>query len=330
MRERSVGRVAVVGSVMVAWGLLAAGGPASAAEKIRYSMNWVPEGEHCGFYQAKAAGLYDKAGLDVDLKEGGPDVNVSLLVSTDQLELGMGDSFTTINMVAQNIPGLTVAAMFQKDPQTLLAHPGQGVEKLPDVKGKPVMIAKFAQQGFWQFLKQKYGFTDDQLRPYAYSPAPFLADEKAIEQGYVTEDEFQLTPHMKGPPVIMLLADYGYQNYATTIFGKKPWIDAHKPAVAAFIKATAEGYKECLDGSAAEGIKLLHKANPDESDALTAFKLKQMKDREMVTGGDAAKLGIGAMTDARFKDFFDTMSASGVYKPDLDYKSSYTLEFVGK
>jgi NitT/TauT family transport system substrate-binding protein len=220
--------------------------------------------------------------------------------------------------------------MFQKDPQTLIAHAHQGVEKLADVKGKPVMIAKFSQQQFWQFLKRKYGFTDDQLRPYAYSPAPFLADEKAIEQGYVTEDEFQLTPHMKEPPVIMLLADYGYQNYATTIFGKKPWIDAHKDAVAAFIKATAQGYQDCLDGKAAVGIALLHKANPDETDELTAFKLKQMKDRGMVTGGDAATLGIGAMTDQRFKDFFDTMSASGVYKPDLDYKSAYTLDFVGK
>ena len=311
-------------------GVAFSGADASAATKIRYSMNWVPEGEHCGFYQAKASGLYDKAGLDVDLKAGGPDVNVSLLVSTGQLELGMGDSFTTINMIAAGIPGLTVASMFQKDPQTLIAHPGQGVEKLPDVKGKPVMIAKFAQQGFWQFLKQKYGFTDDQLRPYAYSPAPFLADEKAIEQGYVTEDEFQLTPHMKAPPVIMLLADYGYQNYATTIFGMKPWIEANKAAVAAFIKATAQGYQECLDGKAAEGIALLHKENPDETDGLTAFKLKQMKERDMITGGDAAKLGIGAMSDARWKDFFDTMSASGVYKPDVDYKAAYTLEFFGK
>jgi len=305
-------------------------GQASAATKIRFSMNWVPEGEHCGFYQAKATGLYDKAGLDVDLKAGGPDVNVALLVSTAQLELGMGDSFTTLNMIAQNIPGLTVASMFQKDPQTLIAHAHQGVEKLPDIKGKPVMIAKFSQQGFWQFLKQKYGFTDDQLRPYTYNPGPFLADEKAIEQGYVTEDEFQLTPQMKEPPVIMLLADYGYQNYATTIFGMKPWIEANKPAVAAFIRATAQGYQECLDGKAAAGIALLHKANPDETDGLTAFKLKQMKEREMVTGGDAAKLGIGAMSDQRWKDFYDTMAASGVYKPGLDYKSAYTLEFVGK
>lgn len=330
MREQGFRWVVGVGSALVAGMVFAGPGAAIAAEKIRYSMNWVPEGEHCGFYQAKAAGYYDKAGLDVELKGGGPDVNVALLVSTDQLELGMGDSFTTLNMLGQGIPGLTVASMFQKDPQTLVAHPGQGISKLPDVKGKPVMVAKFSQQGFWQFLKQKYGFTDDQLRPYAYSPTPFLVDEKAIEQGYVTEDEYQLAPKMKAPPVIMLLADYGYQNYATTIFGKRPWIEAHADAVRAFIKATAQGYQDCIDGKAEAGEKLLHTANPDEPDGLFQFKIKQMREREMLTGGDAKTLGIGAMSDTRWKDFFDTMSASGVYKPDLDYKKAYTLEYLSK
>jgi NitT/TauT family transport system substrate-binding protein len=308
---------------------LTAATAASAAEKIRYSMNWVPEGEHCGFYQAKAAGYYDKAGLDVELKGAGPDVNVALLVGTGQLELGMGSSFTSINMVAQGIPGITVASMFQKDPQTLVAHSGQGIKTLADVKGKPVMIAKFAQQEFWQFLKQKFAFTDDQLRPYTYSVAPFLADEAAIEQGYVTEDEYQLKSQMKTPPEIMLLADYGYQNYATTIFGMRPWVEAHGDAVKAFIKATAQGYQDCLDGKADAGEKLLHTANPDEPEGLFQFKIKQMKERNMLTGGDAEKLGIGAMSDARWKDFFDTMSASGVYKKDLDYKSAYTLKYLG-
>ena len=323
-------RSKVVGGFLAAVVALGGAASASAAVKIRYSMNWVPEGEHCGFYQAKAAGYYDKAGLDVDLKGGGPDVNVALLVSTGQLDLAMGSSFTTLNMVAQGIPGLTVASMFQKDPQTLVAHSGQGIKTLADVKGKPVMIAKFAQQEFWQFLKQKFGFTDDQLRPYAYSVAPFLADEKAIEQGYVTEDEYQLASRMKTPPVIMLLADYGYQNYATTIFGMRPWIEKHGDAVKAFIKATAHGYQDCLDGKATAGEKLLHTANPDEPDGLFKFKIQQMRERNMLTGGDAEKLGIGAMSDARWKDFFETMSAAGVYKKDLDYKAAYTLKYLSE
>jgi NitT/TauT family transport system substrate-binding protein len=303
---------------------------ASAAEKIRFNLNWLPEGEHCGFFQAKAVGIYEQAGLDVELKPGGPDINVPLLVSNGAADLGMGSSFTTLNMVDQGIPGVTVAAFFQKDPQTLVAHPDRGISTLADIKGRPVMIGKFSQQEFWQFLKQKFAFTDDQLRPYTYSAAPFLADPAAIQQGYVTEDAFLLGAQMPKPPVVLLLADYGYQNYATSVFGLRPYIEKNTKTVQAFVDATRKGFAACMAGDYTAGMKLMLAMNPDHGEPLFHFKLKEMKERGMVDGGDAATLGVGAMTDARWKEFFDTMSAAGVYPAKLDYKSAYTLAFVKK
>ncbi len=304
--------------------------PLFAAEKIRFGLNWLPEAEHCGFFQAKAAGLYEKAGLDVELKPGGPDVNVPLLIGVGQLDLAIGTGFTTLNMVAEGIPGVTVAAFFQKDPQTLVAHPGQGISTLADVKGRPVMISAEARQEFWQWLKLKFGFTDDQLRPYTYSPAPFLADPKAIQQGYVTEDALLRGGQMPKPPVILLLADYGFENYTTTAFGLKSFIEKHRDAVRAFVDATRKGYEACMAGDYAAGMKLLLSMNPDHGEPLFHFKIKEMRERGLVDGGDAAKLGIGAMTDERWKSFFETMAAAGIYSPKLDYKAAYTLDFVKK
>jgi NitT/TauT family transport system substrate-binding protein len=316
--------------ILLALSLLLVAPAAWAAEKIRFGLNWLPEGEHCGFFQAKAGGIYEKAGLDVELKGGGPDVNVPLLVGSGELDLGMGSSFTTLNMVDQGIPGVMVAAFFQKDPQTLVAHPDQGISKLADVKGRPVMVAKFSQQEYWQFLKQKFGFTDDQLRPYTYSAAPFLADVTAIQQGYVTEDAFLLGAQMKKPPVVLLLADEGYQNYATGVFGLKPFLDKKPQVVRAFVEATRQGYAACMAGDHAAGMKLMLTMNPDHGEPLFHFKLKEMKERGMVDGGDAKTLGIGAMTDARWKEFFETMSAAGVYPAKLDYRAAYTLTFLAK
>jgi NitT/TauT family transport system substrate-binding protein len=304
-------------------------GSAQAAEKIRFGLSWLAEGEHCGFFQAKATGLYEKAGLDVDIIPGGPAANNPLLVAAGKLDLAMGSSFTTLNMQNTGVDGETVAAFFQKDPQTLVAHADEGVSTLADLKGRPVMVAKFSVNEFWQFLKQKYGFTDEQLRPYTYNAAPFLADPKAVQQGYVTEDAMLLGAHLPKPPVILLLADYGYDDYATTVYGMRGWIGAHKEAVKKFLAASAQGYKECDTGEAPEGMKLMLEMNPDHSEALYHFKLAEMRKRKMVTGGDAAKLGIGAMTDARWKSFFETMSNAGIYPKALDYKKAYTLEFVG-
>lgn len=303
-------------------------GPAAAATKIVFGLNWLAEGEHCGFYQAKATGLYDAAGLDVTLEPGGPDRNIPILAAAGSVDLGMGSSFTTLNMLKEGVAAETIAAFFQKDPQTLVAHAGQGVKTLEDLKGRPIMIAKFSQFEFWQFLTAKYGFTDEQVRPYTYSSAPFLADPKAVQQGYITEDALLLGKELPEPPVSVLLADYGYQNYATTVFGTTAWIEAHKDAVKAFLKATAEGYKQCLDGNYEPAMKAVMEANPDHTEELFHFKLQQMKDRGLVLSGDAEAHGIGAMTDARWKDFFDLMVEAGVYTGDLDYKAAYSLDYL--
>ncbi len=317
-------------AVAVSSAIFAAEAHAETPTTIVFGLNWLAQGEHCGFYQAEAKGLYDAAGLDVTLEPGGPDRNIPLLVAAGTVDLGMGSSFTTLNMLNEGIAAKTVASFFQKDPQTLVAHPRQGVEKLEDLKGRPIMIAKFSQLEFWQFLKAQYGFSDDQVRAYTYSAAPFLADPTAVQQGYITEDALLLGAELPEPPVSILLADYGYQNYATTVFGAKAFLEANADAVKAFLAATAEGYRQCIAGDYADAMKAVMAENPDHSAELFHFKLKQMIDRGLVLSGDAEAGGIGAMSDARWKEFFDLMVASGVYPTTLDYKAAYTLDYLPK
>ena len=315
---------AVGAALLLAWAPL----PAAAGEKVVFGLNWVPEGEHCGFFQAQARGFYKDAGLDVELRPGNPNVNMPQLVAAGEIDMAMGSSFTTLNMVAHGIKAVTVAAMFQKDPQTLVAHAGQGVSTLEDLKGRPIMVGQFSRNEFWQFLKARYGFSDDQLRPYAYSSVPFLADPKAVQQGYITEDAVLLGKLLPEPPVSILLADYGYDNYATTIFTMASYVAAHPATVLAFVDATRRGYDECVHGDYTPAMEATLRLVPEGGEALYRFKLAQMRERGLVDGGDAAEHGIGAMTDARWSSFFATMAQAGVYPKDLDYRAAYTLRFV--
>ena len=303
---------------------------AFAADKVVFGLNWIPEGEHCGFFQAQERGFYKEAGLDVDLRPGNPNTNIPLMVASGELDMGMGSSFTTLNLVKSGVPARMVAAFFQKDPQTLVVHPDQGVSTLPDLKGKPVMIAQFSRGEFWQFLKVKFGFTDDQLRPFAYSAAPFLADVKAVQQGYITEDAHLLGKVMPKPPLSLLLADYGFDNYSTAVFATEKYLKGHEPVVQRFVDATRKGYEDCIKGDATPAMKAITSLNTGEDAALFNFKLSQMKSRGLVDGGDAQTLGIGAMTDQRWADFFKVMSTAGVYPKDLDFKAAYTLAYSNK
>ncbi|AJE46861.1 ABC transporter substrate-binding protein [Celeribacter indicus] len=308
--------------------VLLLGSPAAAQDLVplSYHLNWLPQAEHCGFFQAEANGLYEAAGLDVTLLAGGPETNVPMLVAGGAADLGMGSSFTTMNMALEGIEGVTVAAFLQKSPQTLVAHPGQGVETLEDLKDRDIMVANFSRMEFWQFLKAEYGFSDDQLRPYAYSSAPFLADARAVQQGYVTEDAFLLGQEMDAPPVSILLADYGYRDYAATVFGMSDWLEAHRDAVEAFLAASAEGWQQCIAGDYEPAKRAVMAANPDHSAGLFDFKMSQLIDRDMVTGEE--DVPIGSMDAGRWSAFADTMKAAGVYPETLDPARAYDLSFL--
>ena len=187
------------------------------AESVSFGTDWKAEAEHGGYYQAIATGIYKKYGLDVTLRQGGPQVNHAQLLAAGVLDFNIAsNSFVPLNFVQQNIPMVAVAAMFQKDPSVLIAHPGQGNDSLAALKGKPIMIGADTRTSGWLFLKQKFGYTDDQIRPYTFSVAPFLADPKAIQQGYLTSEPF--TIEQAGvKPVVLLLADVGYGSYGALI-----------------------------------------------------------------------------------------------------------------
>jgi NitT/TauT family transport system substrate-binding protein len=309
---------------------LALANTAGAAEKFIYGLSWLPQAEHCGFFQAKARGLYLAAGLDVDLFPGGPSLNMPQLVAAGRVDAAMGSALTTLNMRANDIAGVTIAAFFQRSPQTLVAHPDPALKTLADLKGRRIAIANFARTTFWVWLKATYGFDDSQLRPYAYSPSAFVADKSMVQQGYITEDEFFLGGALGAAPKSFLLADYGYPDYATSVFTMASVIEKRRDALARFIDTSIKGWQECMYGDPQPAYELMRAVQPEQSFELSAFKIAQMKKHGFIDRGDAARLGLGAMTHERWKAVFDVMSAGGIYAKDLDYRAAYSLEFVNK
>jgi len=298
--------------------------------KLTFQSNWRAQAEHGGYYQAVATGLYAKQGLDVTVKPGGPQINNPQLLAASVIDFSMGsDSFNGLNFVKNNIPLVVVGSMFQKDPRVLLAHPGQGNDSLAALKGKPILIASASRNNYWQFLRAKYGYTDDQIRAYTFNMAPFLADKAAIQQGFLTSEPLKM--QQAGiQPVIHLLADNGYVSYATTLETRQQLVQEKPDVVQRFVNATIEGWYSYIYGDRTAANALIKKDNPEMSDEQLAYSHAKMKEYGIVDSGDALKLGIGAMTAARWKEFADTMVQAGVYPADLDVSKAYTLQFVNK
>jgi len=319
----------LIGAVLCAMASLELGA-AAVAQSVTFGTDWKAEAEHGGYYQAIATGIYRGHGLDVALRQGGPQVNHAQLLAAGRLDFNLApNSFGPLNFASQNIPIVAVAAIFQKDPSVLIAHPGQGNDSLAALKGKPVMIGSDTRVTSWAFLKSKFGYTDDQIRPYAFSVAPFLAQPKAIQQGYLSSEPF--TIEAQGvKPVVLLLADAGYASYGSLIQTSDKLAHDRPDLVQRFVDASIEGWYSYLYGDPAPANALIKRDNPEMTDALLAYGIAKIKEYGIVDSGDAKTHGIGAMTDARWRNFFDTMSKAGVYPKDLDFRKAYTLQFVNK
>lgn len=318
-------------AALVAAVALMASGTAQELKKVRFVTDWKAQAEHGGFYQAKAKGIYAKHGLDVEIIQGGPSVNVPILLGSDQAEFGIGsNSFIPLNMVAEDFPVRAVAAIFQKDPQVLITHPRDDVKRIADMKGKPIMISDAAVGAYWIWLKAAFGFDDSQIRKYTFNLAPFLSDTSAIQQGYITSEPYQIEKEGGIKPQLFLLADEAYPSYANLILASETIIAGDPETVRAFVAASVEGWSDYLGGDPAPGNALIKADNPEMTDDVMIQAIAKMNEYQLATAGDAAKGGLGVMTEARWQDFFQVMSANGAYKTNLDWKKAYTLDFLPK
>lgn len=298
---------------------------ASGRTPLRFATDWRAQAEHGGFYQALATGEYARRGLDVSIVQGGPGVNVPQLLGAGAVDLGMGsNSFIALNLAAERVPVKAVAAFFQKDPQVLIAHPDPRLRSIADLKGRPFLLGDASVTAFWVWLKAKYGFTDDQVRKYTFNAGPFLADKRAVQQGYLTSEPYTVERQAGFKPRVFLLADEGYPGYAAMVLAPDRLLAEKPDAVRAFNEASAAGWTAYLTGDPRPADALIRRDNPEmPQDVLDQARAKLLAADIVGTGAE-----VGAMTDARWAEFFAVASAQGVYDRSLDYRRAYTLQYL--
>jgi NitT/TauT family transport system substrate-binding protein len=302
---------------------------AQTLDKASFATNWVAEAEHGGFYQALADGTYKRYGLDVTIVQGGPQANSRILLPVGKIDFYLAaNTLEAFDAVERNIPTLVVAALFQKDPQVLIAHPDPAIKDIRDLKDLTLYVSNEGLASYFQWLKADYGFSERRVRPYTFNPQPFLADRKSAMQGYVTSEPYAIEKQSSVRPKVFLLADYGFDSYSTLIETRRDLVERKPDLVQRFVDATIVGWYNYVYGDNRPANAMIKHENPEMTDDLLAYSVAKMKEYGIVDSGDSLDLGIGAMTDAHMADFFNKMVRAGVVKPTLDYRRAYTLRFV--
>jgi NitT/TauT family transport system substrate-binding protein len=304
---------------------------AQTLDKVSFGTNWVPEAEHGGFFQALADGTYKAYGLDVTIVPGGPNNNNRMLLISGKLDFFMSaNTLQSFDAVANNVPLVAVAAIFQKDPQVFVTHPESKVTRLEDLKPLTLFVSKEGISSYFQWLKSEYGFSEEKVKPYTFNAQPFLADKQSAMQGYVTSEPFAIEKSAGYKPGVVLLADYGLNSYSTLIETRRDLTDKNPDLVQRFVDASIIGWYHYLYGDNTPANTMIRKLNPEMTDEMLAYSVARMKEYGIVDSGDTLRDGIGAMSDARVASFFDKMARAGVVRRDIDFRKAYTLRFTNK
>jgi NitT/TauT family transport system substrate-binding protein len=325
----------LVSHAAIAAFLLGAGTLAASAqdlESVRFGTNWFAQAEHGGFYQSVADGTYAACGLDVEIVQGGPQANNRMLLPVGRIDFYMGGNLIqAFSAIQENIPTIVVAASFQKDPQILMSHPGQGLDTFADLKNaEEIFIGREGQATFYQWLMVAHDFKEESVRPYAFAAGPFLANTRSVQQGYLTSEPYSIEREAGFAPNVFLLADNGFDTYATTIETRRQLVEEKPEVVQCFVDASMIGWYNYLYGDNSAANELILADNPEMTPEKLEYSVGKLKEYGIVDSGDTLERGIGAMTDERFESFFGKMVEAGLFPADLDYKQSYTLDFTNR
>lgn len=296
---------------------------ANASDKIILQTTWVAQAEQGGYYQAVAQGIYKKYGLDVEVRSGGPQINNMTLLLAKRADVIINYDLQVLKSIEQGYPVKAIAAPFQFDPQGVITH--GDVNSLAQLKGKTVLVSTSGQASWWPWLKAKYQLDDSQARPYTFNMQPFLAGKDVAQQAYATSEVLQAK---KAEPSskFFLFAKDGYPAYGGILVTRNDVLASKPDVMARFVKASMEGWKSYLENPAL-GNALIKKENPNMSDDIISFGIAQMKTLRLIDGGDAATLGLGAMTDQRWKATRDFMVSAKLLDAKTKWTDAYTTRF---
>jgi ABC-type nitrate/sulfonate/bicarbonate transport systems, periplasmic components len=270
---------------------------ATGKTKIVVQLDWFPEPEHGGLYQAQARGWFDEAGLDVTLIPGGPNALVNQRVATGQAQLGQGESVTTLLDVHKGLPLIQVAAVFQNDPSVFLLHPESPVRDFKDLNGRKIIARP--SWVFLDFLRRKYD-VDFTVIPQNFSLSNFIADKELIQQGYYIAEPYFIQQGGAPAPRYLYAWDAGYDSYGVLV-ANPTWAKNNPAALRAFLAAYIRGWRDYLEGDPAPAHEAMKAANDKNTDDFMAFSRKMIVDEKLVIGRNASDSSlIGHLDPARY------------------------------
>lgn len=275
-----------------------AGTPAA----LKLALDWVPEPEFGGFYAARESGAYGRHGIQIEIQGGGAGVPVVQMVATGRVDFGTVGADELLTARARGADLVALFAVFQTSPQGIMVHASRKLQKLEDAFHSGTLALETGK-AYAVYLKKKFAWDGVKVVPYDGGVAHFLADTTFGQQCYVTSEP--IAARRKGAnPAVFLIADSGFNPYATVLVTRRELLQKSPGLVKEFVLATREGWRDYLDHPEPTNA-LLGKLNS----ALDTATLSAAADaqRPLIENEDTKLHGLGSMQQVRWQTLADQL-----------------------
>jgi len=270
---------------------------------LRLALNWKPEPEFGGFYDAVLRGTYQKNGIELEILPGGVGTPVIQMVEGGKVELGISNADEVILGRAQGATPVSIYAVFQTSPMALLTHSERGFKELKDVFESPGKIAAERGLPYIRFCEQKYGLQKVTVVPFLGGITQFLSDKTLTQQGFMNAEPI-LARKQGANPKTFLIADSGYNPYFTVVIVKNEFLEKNPKLISNFVKATQEGWKNYLQDPSLANKKMAE-LNPTMDPE--TFKEGAQSQIPLIETSETKKNGLGYQSKERWKKSADQL-----------------------
>jgi NitT/TauT family transport system substrate-binding protein len=289
-------------------------------EKVTLLMNWFAQAEQGGYWQAQAAQTGKADGLDIEVQQGGPQIQTIPQVAAGKADFGVAQADELLLARAEGVPVVEVFGGMDKYLQCLMFHPSAGIQDFSDISGHQVAVAPSG--GFWPYIKGHYHLQDVKEINFTGSLAEFKRNEDLVQQCFITSEPY--FARQEGIDFdTLLIAEAGYNPYSQGLFTSERVIKEEPDLVRKVVKAAQEGWRQFL-ADPAKSRDLVLKVNKDMEQAPFDFAWKELKD------GDYFGDPIGGMTAERWDTMKKQLEEAGVLEKPVDVNSVWTDEFLPK
>jgi NitT/TauT family transport system substrate-binding protein len=298
-----------------------AAGAANGLTPVRLQLDWYPQPEHGGFFDALLNGYYKAEGLDVTLVPLPQYGSAEQLVLNGKAEFGLASSDKILEVNSNGLPLVAVAATMQHDPQAIMVHKDSPVHDFKDLEGHTIA----AQTGatWLKYVTTRYNLKNVKQISSTRSVANFLADPNYVQQIFVTSEPF--FAKQAGTDVrTILISSSGYDPYRVQ-FTTREYAAQHADVVQKFVRASVRGWQDYLKNPDPVN-KYLLTVNPALNPAQEAYTAQALRDGGFI--GEGAQTG--QMTAARWQAGYDQLKALGIVRNAFDPAQAYALKFSGQ